>query len=291
MQSRVAAVVVNYHTGALLEQCLRRLLACPEVAELVLVDNGSEPGEIDRLVRELSDSRIQRLDLPTNPGFAVACNRGARLASAGWLLFLNPDCLVQGDTLTRLLEGTETCPQMAILGARLLDPQGHVEPASMRRDPLPRRAVVSALGLDRWPGWEGVAVPIPETALAPIPCDAVSGALMLVRREAFQALRGFDEGYFMHGEDLDLCRRMREIGYQVGCDPRVQVIHVKGVSSRRVPLRVLLAKHRALLRYFDKFDAPSLAWPWRWLLRAGAHARLLLALPGLLLPRRERRES
>ena len=88
----VAAVVVNYHTGPVLGDCLRRLLRCAELAELVLVDNGSAPGEIDALLAEIDDRRVIRLDLPSNPGFAVACNRGARASHSPWLLFLNPDC-------------------------------------------------------------------------------------------------------------------------------------------------------------------------------------------------------
>ncbi|HWS25927.1 MAG TPA: glycosyltransferase family 2 protein, partial [Xanthomonadales bacterium] len=260
---RVAAVVVNYHTGPLLRDCLRRVLRCPELAELVLVDNGSTPGEIDALLGELNDRRIVRLDLPSNPGFAVACNRGARASQSPWLLFLNPDCLVEPDTLERLGRSARADESLAMLGALLVDTEGRPDPASLRRDPLPRRAIATALGLDRLAAIEGVSIPIPADTSAPVPVDAISGALMLVRRDAFNAARGFDEGYFMHAEDLDLCRRVRELDFQVCCDPGVRVVHVKGVSSRRRPLRVELAKHRGLLRYFDKFDAPRTAWPLR----------------------------
>lgn len=280
---RVAAVVVNYHTGPLLRDCLRRVLQCPELAELVLVDNGSTAGEIDALLAELDDRRILRLDLPSNPGFAVACNRGARASQSPWLLFLNPDCLVEPDTLSRL--GARADERIAILGALLVDTQGRPDPASLRRDPLPRRAIATALGLDRLAGFEGVSIPIPPGASGLLDGDAVSGALMLVRREAFNAARGFDEGYFMHAEDLDLCRRVRELGFAVCCDPGVRVVHVKGVSSRRRPLRVELAKHRGLLRYFNKFDAPRMAWPLRQLIRLGAAARLVVAVTRTLLRR------
>lgn len=282
---RVAAVVVNYHTGPLLGDCLRRVLQCPELAELVLVDNGSTAGEIDALLGELDDRRIVRLDLPSNPGFAVACNRGARACQSPWLLFLNPDCLVEPDTLASLGARARVDERIAILGALLVDTQGRPDPASLRRDPLPRRAIATALGLDRLAGIEGVSIPIAEGASDPLAGDAISGALMLVRRDAFNAARGFDEGYFMHAEDLDLCRRVRELGFAVCCDPGVRVVHVKGVSSRRRPVRVELAKHRGLLRYFDKFDAPRTAWPLRLLVRLGAWARLALVLARTLLRR------
>lgn len=282
---RVAAVVVNYHTGPLLGDCLRRLLRCPEVAEVVLVDNGSAPGEIDALLADLCDRRILRLDLPQNPGFAVACNRGARASQAPWLLFLNPDCLIEPDTLDRLGHTARQHERIAVLGALLVDTQGRPDPSSLRRDPLPGRAIATALGLDRFDAIDGVPIPIPFGQREPLQGEAISGALMLIRREAFQAARGFDEGYFMHAEDLDLCRRIRELGFEVWCDPSVRVVHVKGVSSRRRPMRVELAKHRGLLRYFDKFDAPKTAWPVRALIRAGAWLRLALALARTLLRR------
>jgi GT2 family glycosyltransferase len=267
---RVAAVVVNYHTGAVLADCLRRLLACPEVVELALVDNGSAPGEIDAVLAEFPDARVRRLDQPDNPGFATACNRGARMVHAPWIAFVNPDCLVEPDTFTRLRAHTED-ERLGVLGVQLIDAAGKPEPASARRDPLPRRALVTALGLERF-GCEGVNLPPGPTAV--VDCDSISGALMLVRRAAFVAAGGFDEGYFLHGEDLDLCRRVRELGFAVRCDRSLQVVHLKGVSSRREPYRVLLAKYRGTLRYFEKFDAPRLAWPWRVLIRAGALARL-----------------
>ena len=282
---RIAAVIVNYHTGPLLGDCLRRVLRCPELAEVVLVDNGSTAGEIDTLLAEIDDRRILRLDLPSNPGFAVACNRGARACQSPWLLFLNPDCLVEPDTLDRLGRTARSHERLAVLGALLVDTQGRPDPASLRRDPLPRRAIASAFGLDRFDAFEGVPIAIPFGAREPLKGDAISGALMLIRRDAFNAARGFDEGYFMHAEDLDLCRRIREHGFEVWCDPAVHVVHIKGVSSRRRPLRVEFAKHRGLLRYFDKFDAPHTAWPLRIVIRLGAWLRLGVSSARTLLRR------
>ncbi len=283
---RVAAVVVNYYTGPLLGDCLRRVLRCPQLAELVLVDNGSPPGEIDALLTAIDDRRVVRLDLPSNPGFAVACNHAARACQSPWLLFLNPDCLVEPDTLDRLARTAQVHERLAVLGALLVDTEGRPDPASLRRDPLPRRAIASALGLDRLSTIEGVTLPLAAGQTQALRVDAISGALMLIRRDAFNAVRGFDEGYFMHAEDLDLCRRIREQDLEVWCDPAVRVVHVKGVSSRRRPLRVEFAKHRGLLRYFDKFDAPRTAWPLRALIRVGAWLRLLLVFARTALLRR-----
>lgn len=274
---RLAAVVVNYHSGPLLEDCLRRLLAHPAVHELALVDNGSKPGEIDALLARLKDRRMLRLDLLDNPGFATACNRGARATHAPHLLLCNPDCLLESSALDDLCAAAleiEKHHALGALGAVLVDRSGTVDPASARRDPTPLRAVVSALGLERFLPTRGVHEAIVGTA--PMPVDAISGALMLLRREAFYAVRGFDEGYFMHSEDLDLCRRLREQDFSVWLHPGVRVLHVKGVSSARHPFRIEYAKYSSLLRYFDKFDAVRLAPPTRALIRVGAFLRLLL---------------
>ncbi len=274
---RLAAVVVNYHSGPLLEECLRRLLAHAAVHELALVDNGSVRGEIDALLTRLNDRRIVRLDLLDNPGFATACNRGARATHAPHLLFCNPDCLLDTDALNDLCSAAQAIEHshpLGALGATLVDRHGRVDSASARRDPTPLRAVVTALGLERWLPTRGIHVAIEGNA--PMPVDAISGALMLLRRDAFYAIRGFDEGYFMHSEDLDLCRRLREQGYGVWLHPAVRALHVKGVSSARHPYRIEYAKYLSVLRYFDKFDAPHIAAPLRLMVRVGALARLLL---------------
>jgi hypothetical protein len=275
---RIAAVVVNYHSGPLLGDCLRRLLASPTIAELALVDNGSRPGEIDALIAELADRRLIKLELLDNPGFAVACNRGARATHSPYLLMINPDCLIDAAALEALSDAAvaRSAESFGAIGALLVDRDGRVDKASARRDPTPWRAVVTALGLERlWPT-RGVHQPIAQAAAQPV--EAISGALMLLRREAFAAVRGFDEGYFMHAEDLDLCRRLREQGYSVWLHGGVRVLHVKGVSSARHPYRVEYAKHRGLLRYFDKFDAPATPAPLRWAIRLAAMARLFLRL-------------
>jgi GT2 family glycosyltransferase len=278
---RVAVVIVNFHAGEVLAETVRRAMLQPEVAELVVVDNGSAPGEVDAALAGHDARRVRRLDLPENPGFAVACNRGVKLTESPWILFLNPDCWLPEHCLSALAKVAMPQSVLGVLGAALIDRDGHPDPASMRRDPSPLRAIATATGLDRyawrWPWLQGIALPMGDNE-APRRVDAISGALMLVRREAFHAVGGFDEGYFMHAEDLDLCRRVRGLGFEVWCAPAVRVLHLKGVSSRRRRFRVAYAKHRSMLRYFEKFDALALAWPWRVLIRMGAWSRLLIEL-------------
>jgi hypothetical protein len=143
------------------------------------------------------------------------------------------------------------------------------EAAARRRDPVPARAIPQALGLMRRE--ESFVAPSPgSSGLTAV--DAVSGALMLMPRVNFERLGGFDEGYRLHCEDLDLCRRARVADLIVAVVEDARVTHLKGTSSRRRPYFVQWMKHRGMWRYYCKFDAPAQAWPLRMIIGAGIFA-------------------
>jgi N-acetylglucosaminyl-diphospho-decaprenol L-rhamnosyltransferase len=245
----IAAVVVTYRSAETIVECLQRLRAAEGVTEIRVVDNGSDDGTLDLVQRiALQDARLRFIANPDNPGFAVACNQGAQDSAAPWLAFVNPDCLVVPDTLARLRAHARECARETLLGVDLIDEQGVRDGAARRRDPdfaaMLRSA--DARRLD-------VAVD-PAMLLQAVP--AISGALMLMPRTLFQRIGGFDEGYRLHAEDLDLCRRAREAGAHVAVANDLPVVHVRGVSSRSRPWFVEWHKHRGLARYFLKFEAP-----------------------------------
>lgn len=245
----VTAVVVTHNSESTLSRCMQAALAQDAVSAIVVVDNGSSDHWRDALP---SDARLLRVENRDNPGFAVACNQGAALAKTPWLLFLNPDCFLEQDSLRRLLDLAQANPALAALGAQLVDAAGRVDPASHRRAPTPAvvlrgRVAMTAEG-ETWSG---------EPAVETRSVDAISGALMLVRRSAFERVGGFDPGYRLHCEDLDLCRRLKLAGFDVAIAQQVQVLHLKGTSSRARPLWVEWQKHRGMLRYFRKFDAAT----------------------------------
>ena len=145
---------------------------------------------------------------------------------------------------------------LGLLGANIVGTDGTYEPASRRRDPLLRRALMSLSGLarwqSRWPALTGIDMPRSDVEVEDV--EAISGALMLMPRAVFERVGGFDEGYFLHCEDLDLCRRVRDAGLRVACANSVTVVHGKGGSSRHRPLFVAWHKHRGMWRWFRKFD-------------------------------------
>ena len=245
----VTVVVVTHNSASTLSRCLHAALAQVAVSALVVVDNGSTDQWRDALP---PDARLIRVENRDNPGFAVACNQGAALAQTQWLLFLNPDCFLENDSLRRLLNLADSKPALAALGAELIDAAGRVDPASHRRAPTPAVVLRGQMAMT-----DGGEVR-PSSAAEDVRfVDAISGALMLVRRDAFEQVGGFDAGYRLHCEDLDLCRRLKLAGFDVAIAQQVQVLHLKGTSSRARPLWVEWQKHRGMLRYFRKFDAAT----------------------------------
>ena len=268
----IAAIVVSHQSAATIDDCLARLRRAHGVAEIRVVDNDSQDGTLDIIQRHAAgDPRVRFIGNPDNPGFAVGCNQGAAASTAPWLAFVNPDLLIETDALSRLLEHAGGF-EAALLGADLVDESGVRDEAARRRDP----DFASMLGSPRA---ARLGVPM-DSAQALQRVDAVSGALMLMPRALFERIGGFDEGYRLHAEDLDLCRRAREAGAVVAVANDVRVVHIRGVSSRSRPLFVEWHKHRGLWRYFRKFEAPRRSWVIRFAVFVAIWARFPIAALG-----------
>ncbi|MGH8033137.1 MAG: glycosyltransferase family 2 protein [Luteimonas sp.] len=257
----IAAVVVSHESAATIDDCLSRLRDADGVAQIRVVDNSSTDGSLQIVQRHAAaDARVRFIGNPDNPGFAVACNQGVRDCDAPWLAFVNPDCLVDRDTLTRLRAHALAGGSEALIGTDLVDAAGVRDGAARRRDPDFVGMLASPFA-----GRLGAALAGSKSRRLDIaidhattlqPVDAISGALMLLPRGLFARIDGFDERYRLHAEDLDLCRRARDVGALVAVANDVRVTHLRGVSSRARPLFVEWHKHRGLARYFGKFEAP-----------------------------------
>ncbi|MBS0591441.1 MAG: glycosyltransferase family 2 protein [Proteobacteria bacterium] len=283
-----SVVIVAADSGEDVAACVADVLASVAPVEIIVVDNDSRDGSIERLVANFSrrhDVRI--LYNATNVGFGAACNRGAAEARGDAVLFLNPDCRIAADTIARLRAVLDGATHLGVVGALQVDAQGRIDLASRRRDPLLVRALASASGLarftPRWPALAGVDMPLPESLPEVEAVDAISGALMLLPRAVFEAVGGFDEGYFLHCEDLDLCRRVRDAGWGVACVDAVRVIHGKGGSSRRRPLFVAWHKHRGMWRWFAKHDPAARNPVLRAMVWCGIWATFVVCVPLRLL--------
>lgn len=281
-----SVVVVAADSGPLLADCVARVLASAAAVELILVDNASADGQPQAVAaHHAGDVRLRLLENGANLGFGPACNRGARLAAGDALLFLNPDALIAPDTIARLRAVLAADPRSGLVGACVREPDGRIARAVRRRDPLLRRALMTASGLSRWasrwPALAGVEQASPAVAAEIEDVEAVSGACLLLPRDLFERLGGFDEGYFLHCEDLDLCRRVRDAGCRVVLAATVDIAHAQGSSSRHRPLFVARHKHRGMWRYFVKFDPAARNPLLRMLVWLGIWGNFALRAPRL----------
>ncbi len=288
-------VVVAADSGPPLQTCVDSALASKAAVEVVLVDNASADGEVDAAAsRHAADARLRVVRNGANLGFGPACNRGAQLAKGDVLLFLNPDCELPAGAVGALRSCLDADARLGLLGATVCDADGRPARGSRRRDPSLRRALATLTGLSRWesrwPALAGVEMPPAAEPGAPVEyVEAVSGACMMIRRQLFDRLAGFDEGYFLHVEDLDLCRRVRDAGFRVGVASAVRVRHASGSSSRHRPLFVARHKHRGMWRYFRKLDPAARNGLVRLCVRLGLWTHFAAAAPLQAIRTRRRR--
>jgi N-acetylglucosaminyl-diphospho-decaprenol L-rhamnosyltransferase len=279
--------VVSADSGPMMRDCVRRLLNTSLALEVILVDNGSDDGIPQAIGRAYAgDARLTVIYNRANLGFGPAMNIGASKARGVALLLLNPDCLVEEDDLRRLLEVQTTNPKAGLIGAVMCDEEGRPDPVSWRRDPLLRRALNTVFHRSG----EGINIneEIPEEVLE---VEAVSGALMLMPRAVFNRVGGFDQDYFLHCEDLDLCRRVRDMGYQVLLVGDTHVVHARGTSSVHRPVFVSRNKHRGMWRWFRKHDPAGRNPLIAGVVWVGIWTHYLLKIPGQVLSRKPKPQS
>ncbi|QOW20728.1 glycosyltransferase family 2 protein [Lysobacter ciconiae] len=266
MDADIGVVVVSYQSLATIDDCLARLRDAAGVAAIRVVDNDSTDGTVEVIQRHaVADPRVQFIANPDNAGFGVACNQGAaaiaaQAPSCRWLAFVNPDALVEVDTLSRLRQlalQRRAAGVEVLLGVDLVDEAGVRDAAARRRAPdfWAMLAGVAARLRGRDAGDAQALAIEPDDDLELQSVEAISGALMFLARARFERIGGFDEAYRLHAEDLDLCRRLAADGVELAVANRVRVVHVRGVSSRSNPCFVEWHKHRGLWRYFRKFEA------------------------------------
>jgi len=242
-------------TGESLFPSIESALAQAEAAEVVVVDNGSTPEDAARLSgMAAANPRLRLVSGQGNVGFARGANLGARAARGDLLVFLNPDAFLGPGGISALAAALAGRPSPSLVGARILNQDGTEQRGGRRGEVTPLSTLLSLSRLaSRVPALNRYEVHLEgePTPGQVIEAPTVSGACFAMRRADFEALGGFDEGYFLHVEDIDLCWRVRQAGGQVVFQPAAEVVHV-GHTSRANPLRVEYAKGCGLARFFRK---------------------------------------
>jgi len=275
----VSIVIVNYNAGDLLQRCVENSL--PQATELILVDNASADGSLQRVLGQFAGvAKLQIIRNAENLGFATACNLGARAATCNFVLFLNPDCITTPGAVQRLACALEADVSAGMAGGLLVSPDGLEQPGGRRAVPTPWRSLVRACHLsvfeDRWPrlfsDFNLHKRPLPS---GPIALEAISGACTMVKRVAMEDVGPWDEAYFLHCEDLDLCMRYRKMLWAVLFVPDAQFVHFRGACSRSRPVFVEWNKHAGMLRFYRKFFIHQYPGPIFLLVMVGVWLRFL----------------
>lgn len=247
----LTVIVVSYNTRELTLRALEALYSETVTTPLrtLVVDNASQDGSAAAIAQAFPE--VEVIDPGTNLGFARANNLAAARATTPWILLLNPDTEIRDRAVDRLMAFARARPETRLFGGRTVFPDGRLNPTSCWARITPWSLIAKALGLtalfpqnplchpEAMPGWAR------DTARE---VDIVSGCFLLIRRELWETLGGFDPRYFMYGEDADLCLRARALGHRALIAPEAEIMHLMGAASAtRADKMVLLFRGRRTL--------------------------------------------
>ena len=232
----ISVIIVNYNVKDYLLQCLRSLNASVGsiTTEVIVVDNDSHDGSVEELQPLFPFVRWIALD--ENIGFGRANNVGLEHASGRYVLYLNPDTIIGADTLSVMCRFLDEHPKTGIAGCKVLNPDGSFQVACRRGLPTPWVSFCKLFGLQRlfpssklFAGYNLTYLPVDASYAV----DALIGAFMVGRTELMRSLGGFDPAFFMYGEDIDLCYRVQQAGFDVTYVHTTSIVHYKGESTKR----------------------------------------------------------
>jgi N-acetylglucosaminyl-diphospho-decaprenol L-rhamnosyltransferase len=250
----IDVVVVSYNSARDVRGCVEPL-AGVDGLEVVVVDSASE----DASLETVADLPLRTIALSENRGFAHGCNAGWRAGTAPFVLFLNPDARIDPASVQRLAATAEADARIGAVAPRIVEPDGTLD-YSLRRFPRLRSTYAQALFLHLLAPratWVDELVRDHDAYERPWSPDWVSGACLLVRRSLLEQLDGMDEGFFLYCEDVDLCRRVRDAGFDVRFEPQAEAVHIGGASLPRSSLLPVLAASR--VRYARKHQPRHVA--------------------------------
>ena len=248
----VDVVIVSYNSEQKLPRCLDGLAGADGV-QVTVVDNASQDGSLE----VVAGFPARAIALDWNSGFAHGCNVGWREGAAPFVLFLNPDASIDVDAIRVLASHLEQDARVGIVAPRIVHEDGALS-HSLRRYPSLARAFAQAFFLHRLApraDWTDEVVRDAAVYERPGSPECVSGACLLIRRSLLDTLGGFDERFFLYGEDVDLCRQVRDAGAEIRYEPAAICVHAGGASAPPGKVLPLLAISRKI--YAQKYETPA----------------------------------
>ncbi len=271
----LSIIIVNWNIRDLLAQCLASVYAHPPDGEfeIFVVDNASTDGSAQMVRKRFPQVRL--IENTKNVGFARANNQAIQQSAGCYVLLLNPDTEVHPGALEKLVRFMEAYPQAGAAGARLLNPDGTLQP-SCHPAPTLSRELWRLFHLDAL--WTYACYPMAGWDLdTPREVDMIQGACLLLRREALDQVGLLDEDYFIYSEEVDLCHRLRQRGWKVYWVPQAQVIHYGGQSTQQVAADMFLRLYQGKVLYFRKHHGRLAVQAYKLILLIAALARLSLS--------------
>lgn len=254
----ISVVIVNYNVKDFLSKCLDSVKKASAnlTVEIIVVDNDSSDGSIEYLQNLHPD--VSYIVLNENLGFSKANNIGFKQAGGKYILILNPDTIIEEKNLDLMFEYLENNPQVGLAGCKVLNPDGSFQLPCRRGFPTPWVSFCKLFGLQSlfpksklFAQYNQTFRSIDETYYI----DAVMGAYMFTRREIIESVNGFDEDFFMYGEDLDLCHRIKQAGYEIAYFNETSIVHYKGESTKRSSINEIKHFYDAMAIFTKKHFA------------------------------------
>ncbi len=255
MVPEISIIIVNYNVKHFLEQCLMAVEKAKHALniEIIVVDNASVDGSQAMVKKKFPQVRL--IENSKNLGFARANNLALKIAQGKYVLILNPDTLIQEDTLLMLKNFLDEHPDVSAVGCKLINPDGSFQVASRRSIPTPWVAFTKIIGLSRIFPKSRIFGKYNLTYISPdieSEVDVLSGSLMMIRKQIIDRVGYFDEDYFMYGEDIDLCYRIIKAGGKIYYTPKTKAIHYKGESTKKGEFSYITNFYSSMLIFINK---------------------------------------
>lgn len=269
----LSIIIVTYKEKELLRKCLRSVFASQTYFkyEVVVSDCDSNDGTTEMVRQEFPQAKF--LDNKKNLGFSKGNNVAIRHATGRFLLLLNADTQVKADTLDLSVKYMDSHPDVGAMGGKVLLPNGKLDKACRRKFPNPANAFLRLFGLRKLSDYN-ISTPIDDE----VEVDAIMGAFFMVRKFVVDQVGFLDEEFFMYGEDLDWCWRIKEKGWKIMYYPKAEITHFKYGASKSIPFRTIRWAHTAMKIFYRKHYSKKYNWFFNELVYLGISTRMYLVL-------------
>jgi GT2 family glycosyltransferase len=251
----ISILIVNFNTKKLLEQTIQSVTNTVKNInyEIIVVDNASSDGSVEVIKKNYRN--VILIKNKTNDGFAKANNIGIKKAKGRYILLLNSDTLLVNDCIEKSIKYLDNNKDVGALGCKVVLPNGKLDTACKRGYPTPEASFFYMLKLDKlFPsvkrfGQYNLSY-LSQNEINEV--DSLVGAFMMVRKDTIDEVGLLDEKFFMYGEDIDWCMRIKEAGWKIIYYPEASIIHYKGASSKKKRHKILFEFHRAMYIFYKK---------------------------------------